>query len=788
MPQYAIDWCLTIISVNKKIETKPKTKTNIENIVINSSIEVNKFNLETMKIIYKIFLENELFNTYEGWRDIGYMSRHLNNSEEAFKLYDKFCRKVDGYENAPEIDNRKAFYGKNDYNENYDENGVLLKCKKLNFKKYKECLKQLHTSRYKNEINYIDTEFIYNKDTQKMFDDWITEFKVLAIKSPYGTGKTYAFKKIMDKNIFKRVLFITYRQSLAHSLTLELNERYGFENYLDEDTDIKKADRLIIQLDSIHKLIKPFNMFLQKDGIPTFDLIVLDEIEGLLNHLSYSKINQYQIYNYLEKMTQRASKILALDGDMSDRAYDFLSSISDSRKFYVNEYKSVKKNFIFSHNGVNFDKSIDADLKSGKKIAIVCMSKTSSEKYYALYKDKYNLCIHNSIEKNKDALLNVKDEWSKCDLLIYSPSVESGVDFDVKNYFYKCYCVLSVKSTSYRALCQMLNRVRHYENNDILCLIPEQMNWSTDDITYNYDEIRLTKYAGLEINNLVSVLIHNDTEKINSDNYFISSLIQLITSKGHTYKYLKDDIDKSKISGTKIVKEQIINAENISSVQYNTLCDKKIRNIDLTRDENNSFTKYLYYEVFSLDDISDVNDDFLKEHMNKMFIIKNYKALNMTQTERGDKKTMEYFKNFKFDKVDKITELISKFGFKIENKEIVKVSDVDKEVVKKEIETFLMNRKNRTLFNLKKDHEVKYHYNDINNILESYGLELKDIQSSKRENKKVITTRNPKIIFTKMIVSYNTRRTKQQKQEEYERYLQMINDPLNEGVDISEPN
>ena len=38
MPQYAIDWCLTIISVNKKIETKPKTKTNIENIVIFNNV------------------------------------------------------------------------------------------------------------------------------------------------------------------------------------------------------------------------------------------------------------------------------------------------------------------------------------------------------------------------------------------------------------------------------------------------------------------------------------------------------------------------------------------------------------------------------------------------------------------------------------------------------------------------------------------------------------------------------------------------------------------------------
>ena len=81
-----------------------------------------------------------------------------------------------------------------------------------------------------------------------------------------------------------------------------------------------------------------------------------------------------------------------------------------------------------------------------------------------------------------------------------------------------------------------------------------------------------------------------------------------------------------------------------------------------------------------------------------------------------------------------------------------------------------------------------YHYNDINNILESYGLELKDTKTSKMINGKKTDILKSKVIFTKIIASYNTRRRDQQKKEEYERYLQMINDPLNEGVDISEPN
>ena len=795
VPQYVVDWCLTIISVRKN-EPKVRPIKNCENIIIDSSIEITKFSLQSMKIIYEIFSENKLFDTYEGWRDIGYMSRHLNNSEEVFKLYDSHCRDVSGYENAPETNNRTAFYGKNEYNDNYDENGALFKCKKLNLEKYKECLQHLHVSRYKNEINYIDTEFIYNKSSVHMFDDWLSNHKVLAIKSPYGTGKTYAFKKIMDKNKFKRVLFITYRQSLAHSLTLELNERFGFDNYLDNNKvqedgtklNIKNSNRLIIQLDSLQKIVKPFNYLLQTDGIPSFDLVVLDEIEGLLNHLSYSQLNQHKTYNYLEKIIKRSSKILALDGDMNDRSYDFLSGLSDSYQLYVNNVKSIQKNFIFTHDNISYDKKIQRDLMNGRKIVIVCMSKTASEKYYALYKDDYKVCIHNSIEKNRNVLLNVKVEWSRCDLLIYSPTVESGVDFDVKNYFYKCYCVLSDKSTSHRALCQMINRVRHYESNDILCLLNDHLQWCTDDITYNYDEIRLTKYSGIEINNLVSILIHNDTEKINSSNYFISSFVQLIASKGHTYKYLGDAKPQiATVSGSSLVKKQIASADDITFEQYSQTINKMINNEDLSRDENNSFNKYLYSEAFALNSVSDVNEAFLEDHYNKMHIIKNVKALNMDENDRGEKKVKEYYKNFKFNKVDKIKELITKFGFQVEKNEISKITDVDKDVVKKEIETFLLDRKNRTLFNLGKESNIKYHFNDINNILESYGLVIKDIKKNVKIDKKVKSLYKANVEFIDIITSYFVRVKEQKKKESNEMYLQMINDPLNEGIEIPPP-
>lgn len=104
------------------------------------------------------------------------------------------------------------------------------------------------------------------------------------------------------------------------------------------------------------------------------------------------------------------------------------------------------------------------------------MSKNDSEKYNNLYKNKYKTIIHNSIEGNKHLLYNVNIEWSKADLLIYSPTIESGVDFSIKNYFDKCYILMAEHSTSGRALLQMGSRIRYYKDNNILTLIPKSMS------------------------------------------------------------------------------------------------------------------------------------------------------------------------------------------------------------------------------------------------------------------------------------------------------------------------
>jgi hypothetical protein len=765
MPDYAVMWCNMLISMKNcgsNVSLVPKvnkTKSREEIIEIIPDIQIEKFDIETMKLIYDIYFKHNQFNDYDTWRNTAYMSRHLNNSNECFKLFDMYSRKVKNYENEPEINNRKAFYGKGEYNINFDENGILIKCAKLDIKMYDETLKHLYKNKYEDEFININTKYLFTDEQKYIFDDWNEYYKCLMLKSAYGTGKTYAFKKIIETYNPKRILFITYRQSLAHSLIQDLEEKFGFETYLNKKVDVKHSKRLIIQLDSIHKLqsYESFNFDTQSDNIPAYSLIVLDEMEGLLNHLSYEKIEQSNIFNILRRLLYKSKKILCLDGDLGDRSLDFMNNIKIDYKLYRNVFKPNKKNFILTSNIEKFNDSVETDLSNGKKIVIVCMTKTESEKYNSMYKDNYKVIIHNSIEKNKEILLNVKENWADCDLLIYSPSVESGVDFDVSNYFYKCYALLSNQSTSYRAFNQMLNRVRFYENNDVMCYYnKEQMEFSTLLSPYRFNEVKLYKYTGMEETPLINVLIHNDVESINSRNYFMPSFIKSILDKGHTYQHLNDFVKSKKDNtATEEIKDNIINAENLNEETYNNLLDKQRNNEEITREENNSINKMYYKKVWLLDNLDLVNKSFLDIHYNKIDCLKNNKLMNIKKEERHEIKNNEILKKLKFNKIDMMLKIVDTLGFDIHNKDR-NISHELYETQKDKVIEILNSREYKTLFNCKKAIVKKERFS-LNGLLETYGLKINSELHRKQINKVQTKTYTYKLSNLDFIDDYYVR-------------------------------
>ena len=203
-----------------------------------------------------------------------------------------------------------------------------------------------------DEVEYdhvdIDADYLTVKEghdaslSQKRFRKCVTSFvrddvKTLIIRSRYGSGKTTFLQRLLQGHPeYTRVLFITYRQSLARDIMRNFKQ-LGFKNYLDayDDPSVWNNPRLIVQLDSLMNVMVKNDRFMGEDVFDAhYDLIVLDEVESLLNHFDEETMNgkEIMIYDFFDKLITASSKVICLDGDVSDRCLQFITSYGN----YIN--------------------------------------------------------------------------------------------------------------------------------------------------------------------------------------------------------------------------------------------------------------------------------------------------------------------------------------------------------------------------------------------------------------------------------------------------------------------
>ena len=107
IPEYAYKYCeKLVLEKNCRINKGPKTMT--DSIINYTEREVNElFNLDIMNSVYKIYYDKGYMNKYDTWKRVLWVGRHLNNSDEGFKLFSKYSRMAKRYEKEPEEDIKK---------------------------------------------------------------------------------------------------------------------------------------------------------------------------------------------------------------------------------------------------------------------------------------------------------------------------------------------------------------------------------------------------------------------------------------------------------------------------------------------------------------------------------------------------------------------------------------------------------------------------------------------------------------------------------------------------------
>ena len=332
---------------------------------------------------------------------------------------------------------------------------------------------------------------------KRLVDDFMTDDqkKSLVLRSRYGSGKTTFMQRLIKERDPKRVLFITYRQTLARDIMRNFG-KLGFKSYLDgDDQSCWQSPRLIVQLDSLLKLLYNNQGVMSGEAfLLTYDMIVLDESESLLAHLDGGtmKNKEIDIWNFFDELLKHSKNMVLMDGDVSCRSLSFASSYG---KMVNIDNANNEQNKVFNlicdkmKREQQLHDDIDKFYKQDKdfRICIVCQGCNQALGLEDGLKIKYpylnikRLIGTDSGKTKKNFMEDINKTLESVNIFIYTPVIESGVDITIK--VKKLYGVLSCKSNCQRAFLQMLGRSRNVEEdridvaNDIMFNINNNYNF-----------------------------------------------------------------------------------------------------------------------------------------------------------------------------------------------------------------------------------------------------------------------------------------------------------------------
>jgi len=724
---------------------------------------------ELQKLLDLINIKNA--DNYETWIRIG--SALKNSNPDSFNLWVEWSKMSPKFKS-----DNDCLVRWNSLNLKYITIGTLKWFAKTDSpKEYSELYKSIDEQFNVPSIK-INQEYLLN-DIKKslnekscvvssLIDNWIcSNNKCFVIKSPYGTGKTQLLIKLIREYGLKRVLYISYRKTLSNSIFGSFYE-LQFEKYTDKNYS---ADKFICQVDSLLKIVNNESL-----ELPSYDLVIFDEVESILNHFNAKTLKEKEdIFDYMIGIANNSKKCIMLDGDISNRAFTLIKNIG-SNIFVENIYPKLPKHFIFTENKDKFDKEINDDLKNGKKIVIVGMSSELCLRYNEMYKEKYKVCVYtsNSDDEQFKTLINVNNYWTQFDLVMYSPTIESGVDFNEK-YFDKMYCMLSSESTSQRGFLQMCARIRYLKNNNIMIYL-NHIPYYESAHPYTYSEAKQfflsiynkynkrkiiinpeTKKSEIQYENSLfnEILIYNILEKENKNSaYFVPILLNLMKSKSHTYELDKNVTiieNNSKVKKSAIIQTKIINAQDINQNDFDELLIKQNAS-KLIHEDKIKMERFIYKKTFKTEII---DEEFMKKYYRKIHVISNIKYL--FKNERHETITFDEDYKFKFSEIEKLEQktvllnLINTLGFNLED---IKKGEkkISKEEIEKVIETLKISwfsKYNCQLFGLskKKIDSIRSFMGTINSIFDDYGIKIIYTQKKVRISTSFLNTNNYVIVI-----------------------------------------
>ena len=561
---------------------------------------------------------------------------------------------------------------------NFTMVSLLALAKEGNLDMYQRIKPRLHVNKdvFENEVQYqstiLDTPYLTTKTPEaketnpdqgkfrQIVDHVMTNpaTKSLVLRSRYGSGKTTFMQRLIKERDLKRVLFVTYRQTLARDVMRNFG-KLGFKNYLDsyDDPTVWQSNKLIVQLDSLMKILTCNQTVMNGKGFRLdYDCIVLDESESLLSHFDEGTMERKEIdiWYFFDELLKHSKKIVLMDGDVSERTLSFASSYGDT--VYVNNVNHEgNKTFNLVCDKVKWEAQLHKDLErfyKEDKGFRVCIASQSSNQALGLedgLKAKYphlnikRLVGLDSGSTKKRFLEDINKSLENVNVFIYSPVIESGVDITVR--VKKLYGVLCIKSNSQRAYMQMLARCRNVEDgrmdivNDARFALNNNFNfWKYKEVlelnmdtvqqglqwTVSDGEMRL---SGKIDQRRKDISVYNNVEKLNKHpSLFLNYLKTLVLGKGMTWEVDQGTFEGPKGEPAKATNyrlEATIGAKDLTRAEFEELSELKKQG-KTTTEENFQVDKH-YWQRYLV--TKELDPDMLKEFMYDCDPLKNFLTL-----------------------------------------------------------------------------------------------------------------------------------------------------------------
>lgn len=638
------------IKENIMVTDKKKIKEQIINI---NNDKYRKIPLDEIQK-YVNLLNIERCNEYALWIKVGYVIHNCN--KDAFNIWNNWSKKGEKYEETVMMNKwksfKKSFYGFT-YLKYYAKKDNPEEFNKLIIKD--EINKELYKSTHfeKEYLLEID-EKIKNKSSivSKNVCLWLenANIKTLCVKAPYDTGKTQMNHKILTEFNFKKILIVSYRQSLTSDLYGNF-KKHNITSYLD---GFENTDRIICQVDSLPKLVQ--DLYDECTDIPKYDLIIIDESESVISQVFSDMIkDKIYLFDFFQGLLTNCTKILLLDGDFSNRSFEFIKDLGQSIVIQ-NNYKKCDRKYIFTNDQSDFETKIDNDLKNKKNVIIVSMTSNMANEFYRKYEKTYKSVIHcsDSDDSIKKKLIDVNSYWNQFQLVIYTPTVLAGINFS-KEHFDEMYVILSKQSISPRDLTQMMARCRKIKNKTSYMLL-NGFTFYENSRPYTYEEVEChihsiynqylvktvstrvdgTKMIEYKNNLFTKMLIYHEMENLNKQPfYFISELLKLIKNKGGTYEYIDHKTKGAEKCYHK--KDEIIAAADIDQDEFEDVLLKQ-KNNDATKEDKLSIEKFMYKNIWK---IEEVNEEFMDKFYQKTPILCNLRLLVNEEIQKPIIKNIE---------------------------------------------------------------------------------------------------------------------------------------------------